>query len=174
MIALLAALASADPCAREVVLSRGLVVDPASDVSVVAELDLQVVLGRGRVDGIPSSFVRHARATWRWWVSTPHEAVARMAVGGGDALCEGEVVDERVFRLDPGEHALSATTEARRVDACRVRVVLQGTIPAVPTVRLDVHGPDAPGPDAPVDGPVRFEPGGDVVIDVPGCLAGGP
>ena len=169
MIALLVGLALADPCAREVVVARGLVVEPAADVNGMAELDLTLKLRKRRVDGIPSYSVRHAWMEWRWALTVPEPATATYSVGKGDALCEGEVVDSQAFEVDAGSHALFARSKAKRIDACRVRIVLKGTLPASPTVLLDVFGATPPGPEAPVDGPMKLH-GGDLVIDVPGCL----
>lgn len=171
MIALLLGLALADPCAREVVIGRGLVAtEPGTLVAREASLDLRLVIRSRRVDGIRAFYVRHARLDWSWTLSTPHQSRAASSVGRGDALCEGEVREDFFLEMAAGEAVVEHRLDARDIDACRVRVVLKGTIPEAPTVRLEVVGAKPPGPDAPVDGPVAVTPGSDLVIDVPACL----
>lgn len=172
MIALLLGLAFADPCAREVVVGRGLVVaTPEALVAVEATLDLRLVIRSRRVDGIRSFYVREARLDWAWALTTTGLLQATAAVGEGGALCEGEVeVRLDVIAAKPGELAVPFRLDSGPIDACRVRVVLKDTVPVDPVVRLRVVGPRPPGPDAPVSGPLAVNPGSDLVIDIPACL----
>lgn len=171
MIALLLGLAWADPCAREAVVGRGLEVSPPTLTSVLASLDLDLYLRKRRIDGIPVWSVRRAVVDWTWTVTAGEDVVVRSSVGDGDALCEPEQsVAAFTAPVPMGKKELAWRRVVRPLDACRVRVVLERTMPALPAVTLDVHGPPPPGPDAPVDGPLEPSPGSDLVIDIPGCM----
>lgn len=172
MIALLASLALADPCGRETVIGRGLVLEASDGVSVGAELDVRLKLKKTRVDGIPAWSVRKAWVRWVWTASTDVPVWGVAAYGGPDdpALCAPEQEHRIRLGFEPGGAPRSWTYVERDLEACRVRVVLKDTVPAAPQVRLDLRGATPPGPDAPLAGKVRVKPGSDLVIDIPGCL----